>query len=149
MAATDITALVAEQPGTRAFESPARMVGYKIDVLNSAFSGIEGVFTHPLVTILKGDAYIGGFAVVEKAFTSGGAATLQFLINGDAITGLIPKADLTVGEVIALDLNDIDGVAGANSFASAADITFDWKVATAALTAGAIRLYVATIDNIT
>ena len=86
--------------------------------------------------------------IVTTAFTSGGSATLRFAINGASLIGVIPKADLTVGEVFDLKLNDLDATVGLTAYADSADITFDWIVGTATLTAGAITLIISVAKNI-
>ena len=100
------------------------------------------------MTIPVGDAFVGGYVIVTTAFTSGGSATLRFSINGDTLTGLLPKADLAIGDVITLQATDVDGTAGVEGFAVAAAATLDVAVATAAITAGAIRLVVQTAVDV-
>lgn len=149
MAATDITTVVTESPGTREFEIPERMVAYDIDFTNPDFVGIETVATHKLVTIPIGDALVRGLGVVTTAVLSGGAATLKFNINGDDITGLIPKANLAIGDVFDLVLNNGTGTQSGSGYAHTTALTLDLIVGTSAITAGVVRLYVVTIDNIT
>jgi len=148
MAATIITASLKPKPIDRSLESLAYDTAYVIDSQNPTFVGIETVATHDLVTIPKGDAFLSGKVIVTKAFTSGGSATLRFQINGANLIGVIPKADLTVGEVFDLTLNDLDATVGLTAYADSADITLDWVVATAAFTAGEITLVVSVLQNV-
>ena len=148
MAATIITAKLVAQPVDRSLESLAYDTAYVIDSQNPDFVGIETAATHDLVTIPKGDAFLGAKVIVTTAFTSAGSATLRFAINGASLIGVIPKADLTVGEVFDLTLNDLDATVGLTAYADSADITFDWIVGTATLTAGAITLIISVAKNI-
>jgi len=148
MAATDITGLVIESPGTREFEIPERMVAYDIDFTDPLLVGVETVGLHNLVTIPKGDALVRGYGVVLATLTSGGSPTLQFRVGSDQVTGVIPIANLVIGDVFPLVIHNGTVTQSGSGYADAAAKTLDLNLAVAVVTAGIIRLYVTTIDNI-
>lgn len=99
--------------------------------------------THSLVPVPTGEAFLDGYAVVTEAF-AGATATVQFLTGQGNLTGPIPVAALTVGEVIPLyPVASITATAGVGHYVDGTNITaetVDATIATADLTAGKAKL---------
>jgi len=100
--------------------------------------------THKLVPVPEGEAFLDGYAVVTEAFTSGGAATVQFKTGSGNFTGTLAVAILTVGTVIPLypvaSITATDGVAHYVDGTTITEETVDATIATADLTAGKAKL---------
>lgn len=146
MAATDITGtIVAQKEVPNEFQSALKCTVYDIDVTNSDFSGIETQYAHDLIDVPVGEALDHVLVAVYTSF-AGTNATVMFYINGESCTGDIPIADLAAGDIVRLDPNDIDGVAGLAGYAKSAVVPIGWDVNTADLTAGRAIFYVFTVD---
>jgi len=105
-------------------------------IVTPVVDSVDTVATHNLFTIPDGFALAGGSVIVTTSVTSAGAATVQFTVDGDALTGAIGKADLAAGDVVSLEFGATDGTTVTGAYANGADIQFSMVVGTAALTAG-------------
>jgi hypothetical protein len=135
MAATDITALVVRTPAPYEMQSLDKQEVFKIGVLETAFSGIETVATHSLITVPEGHALVSLDIIPTIAVTSAGDATVQFACGGVALHTAIGKAELVEGRVIHLPALT-DGTSVNYSYDSDNLVDIEMIVGTAALTAG-------------
>jgi len=90
----------------RSFSPFTAIRGYTWDPVND---GTEATGTHNIVPINQNEALVFGYGAVDTTFTSSGSATVQFKIGSDALTGLIPKANLAAGDIFTFGALTGDG----------------------------------------
>ena len=134
MADTDITALVERTPAPYELQSLDKQQAFKIGVLETAFSGIETVGTHSIITIPEGHALVALDIIPTIDVTSDGAATVQFACGGVALGAAAGKAKLIEGTV--LRYHATNGTGANYSYDSDNLVNIEMIVGTAALTAG-------------
>ena len=142
----DMTSLLAFLPESNAFHTPFKIELLDLDFGDSDNAAMLATGTHNVFTIEQGKALLGAYGVVEDAVTSGGSATVQFKVGSDTLTGALPVANLAAGDSFTIATGSVTGTTSVASYAKSAADTLDIAVATAALTAGRILVYLIVAD---
>ena len=131
----DITNRKISVPGVNAAANFVKQYAYMLDFTNLAEIAKTG--THKLVNLPAGEALMALKVVVIDKVTSGGAATVQFKVNGAAVTAA-PVALAGLGDGFTHNLN-ISGIAAYG------ENTLQLTVGTADLTGGKLLVIADTI----